>query len=59
MKALHLVEVALAAAPDHGPSLEVGIEAHERLDAESENFWLSSWLRHQAATLEGRLGGGA
>ena len=27
------------------------------LDAQSENFWLSSWLRDQAERLEKKLGG--
>nr|MDJ0849859.1 alkyl sulfatase dimerization domain-containing protein [Myxococcota bacterium] len=57
VEAIHLVEIALSAAPDHRASLELAIDAHERLDAGSQNFWLSSWLRHQAEQLRGRLEG--
>ena len=48
--------MALAADADHTGALAVGIEAHERLDGESENFWLSSWLRYQVEQLKGRSG---
>jgi alkyl sulfatase BDS1-like metallo-beta-lactamase superfamily hydrolase len=58
VEAIHLAEVALAAAPAHRATLEVAIDAHRRLDAESRNFWLSSWLRHQVASLERRRAGG-
>ena len=56
LDAIHLVEIALSAEPSHAEALRVGVAAHERLDAESGNFWLSSWLRHQAASLAARLG---
>jgi alkyl sulfatase BDS1-like metallo-beta-lactamase superfamily hydrolase len=55
LEAIHLAEVALAAAPDHRRALEASLAAHERLEAESENFWLTSWLRKQIATLRGAL----
>jgi alkyl sulfatase BDS1-like metallo-beta-lactamase superfamily hydrolase len=55
LEAIHLAEVALAAAPTHRGALEAGLAAHERLEAESENFWLTSWLRRQIATLRGAL----
>jgi alkyl sulfatase BDS1-like metallo-beta-lactamase superfamily hydrolase len=51
LEALHLAEIALAAAPEHAASLDAAIAAHERLDAESVNFWESSWLRHQIEQL--------
>jgi len=57
LEALHLAEAALAGDPQHGRSLDVAITAHERLDAASENFWLSSWLRHQIDLLRARRDG--
>ena len=58
VEALHLCEVALAADAKHRGALEVSRAAHERLDTESENFWLSRWLRKQTAELRERLGSG-
>jgi alkyl sulfatase BDS1-like metallo-beta-lactamase superfamily hydrolase len=55
LEAIHLAEVALAAAPDHRGALVASLAAHERLEAESENFWLTSWLRTRIATLRGAL----
>ena len=52
---LHLAEVVLSAAPFDRGALQVSIGAHERLDAESVNFWLSSWLREQGRSLGERL----
>ncbi len=54
LEAIHLSEVALGAEPRHPASLEVSLAAHERLEAESENFWLTSWLRKQIAALRER-----
>ena len=54
VEALHLVEIALHADPGHTPSLDVAIEAHRKLETESDNFWLSSWLRHQLEGLSAR-----
>ena len=58
LEAIHLVEVALGADPACRAALEVSLAAHRRLEAESENFWLSAWLRKQIAALEARLNGG-
>ena len=55
LEAIHLAEVALAAAPSHREALAVSLAAHERLEAESENFWLTSWLRKQIAALREAL----
>jgi alkyl sulfatase BDS1-like metallo-beta-lactamase superfamily hydrolase len=55
IEALHFLEIALAAAPAHRGALEVSIAAHERLEAESENFWLTSWIRKQISTLRAAL----
>ena len=49
VEAIHLAEVALSAAPNHVAALEVMIAAHETLERESENFWLTQWLRKQLA----------
>jgi alkyl sulfatase BDS1-like metallo-beta-lactamase superfamily hydrolase len=51
VEAIHLAEVALAAAPQHLVALEVSILAHEQLEAANENFWLTSWLRRQIRNL--------
>lgn len=55
VEAIHLAEVALSARPLHRGALEASLAAHERLERESENFWLSSWLRKQIAALRVRL----
>lgn len=47
VEAIHLAEVALAAAPRHRGALEASMLAHEQLEAASQNFWLTSWLRRQ------------
>jgi alkyl sulfatase BDS1-like metallo-beta-lactamase superfamily hydrolase len=47
LEAIHLAEVALVAAPQHRGALETSILAHEKLEAASENFWLTCWLRQQ------------
>jgi alkyl sulfatase BDS1-like metallo-beta-lactamase superfamily hydrolase len=63
IEAIHLAEVALSAAPRNVEPLEVMVAAHERLEAQSENFWLTQWLRKQLAdlraTLEATKTGGA
>ncbi len=59
VEAIHLAEVALAADPHHKGALAVSLDAHEILDRQSHNFWLSSWLRRQIASLHERLGGSA
>jgi alkyl sulfatase BDS1-like metallo-beta-lactamase superfamily hydrolase len=55
VQALHLAEVALTPAPEHPEALSVSIAAHEKLEAESENFWLSSWLRKQIREQRAKL----
>jgi alkyl sulfatase BDS1-like metallo-beta-lactamase superfamily hydrolase len=56
IEAIHLAEVALTSVPDHRGALEVDLAAHEQLEVESENFWLTSWIRRQIATLRESLG---
>jgi alkyl sulfatase BDS1-like metallo-beta-lactamase superfamily hydrolase len=55
--AIHLAEMALAAAPDARPALEAYLAAHERLFAQraGENFWETGWLRHQIETTRSKL----
>jgi alkyl sulfatase BDS1-like metallo-beta-lactamase superfamily hydrolase len=55
-QAIYLAEVALTAVADHRGALEASIAAHEKLEAESENFWLSSWIRKQLRELRAKLG---
>jgi len=55
LEAIHLAEVALNAAPTHIGALEAMIAAHEQLERESENFWLTQWLRKQLADLRSTL----
>ncbi len=56
VQAIHLAEVALSAAPSNAAALEVMIAAHEKLESESENFWLTQWLRKQLAGHRATLG---
>lgn len=55
LEAIYLAEVALSAEPTNVRALEVMIEAHEALEAQSENFWLTQWLRKQRDDLRTRL----
>jgi alkyl sulfatase BDS1-like metallo-beta-lactamase superfamily hydrolase len=52
VRAIHLAESALAANPDHTAARAVMLDAHSALLAESENFWLNSWLAHQITLFE-------
>lgn len=56
IQAIHLAEIVLSQERLHRPALEVCLAAHEQLDRESENFWLSSWLRKEAALIRQLLG---
>ena len=55
VEAIHLAEIALTASPSNTAALEVMIAAHERLERESENFWLTKWLRKQLGDLRATL----
>jgi alkyl sulfatase BDS1-like metallo-beta-lactamase superfamily hydrolase len=55
LEAIHLAEVALHDSPVNISALEVMIAAHEQLEGESENFWLTQWLRKQLADLRSTL----
>ncbi len=56
-EAIHLAEVALGGDPSNRAALEVAVAAHRQLDAESENFWLSAWLRKQIGGYRAMLAG--
>jgi alkyl sulfatase BDS1-like metallo-beta-lactamase superfamily hydrolase len=58
VQAIHLAEVALGAEPKNIPALEVMISAHETLESQSKNFWLTQWLRKQLADLRATLRAG-
>ncbi|MEN8183748.1 MAG: alkyl sulfatase dimerization domain-containing protein [Myxococcota bacterium] len=55
LEAIALAEIALGAEPAHRGALEASLGAHEQLEKESENFWLTSWLRRQGALLRKAL----
>jgi alkyl sulfatase BDS1-like metallo-beta-lactamase superfamily hydrolase len=57
IEAIHLAEIALNASPTNKAALEVMIAAHEQLERESENFWLTQWLRKQLGDLRSTLQG--
>jgi alkyl sulfatase BDS1-like metallo-beta-lactamase superfamily hydrolase len=57
LEAIALCDVVESVDPEHVGAIEVAIAAHERLDADSENFWLSSWLRERVRQLNGKLVG--
>lgn len=55
VEAIYLAEIALGAASENLTALEVMIGAHEQLEAQSENFWLTQWLRKQLGQLRPSL----
>ncbi|MEM9731695.1 MAG: alkyl sulfatase dimerization domain-containing protein, partial [Myxococcota bacterium] len=55
VEAIQLAEIALTAEAGHRGALDVAIRAHEALERQSENFWLTQWLRKQLADLRARL----
>ncbi len=55
LQAIYLAEVALTAAPTNVGALEAMIASHEQLEGESENFWLTQWLRKQLTNLRATL----
>lgn len=50
--ALHLIDVIHEAAAESDESRALSIEVHEALLQQSENFWLSAWLKHQIQTMQ-------
>ena len=55
LEAIHLAEIVLSDSPANASALEVMIAAHEQLESESENFWLTQWLRKQLTDLRSTL----
>lgn len=53
-QAIHLLDIVLSQPQADAAALGVAIKAHESLLAESENFWLSSWLGNQVQLLKQR-----
>jgi glyoxylase-like metal-dependent hydrolase (beta-lactamase superfamily II) len=53
-EALQLTEIALAGEPEHAAALAVAVDVHERLLAQSTNFWERAWLRRELTDLQGR-----
>ncbi|MEM7412077.1 MAG: MBL fold metallo-hydrolase [Myxococcota bacterium] len=57
--ALHLLDIVLAAEPQHAGAVALCIEVHESLLADARtfcttgNFWLEGWLEHQLKLLRG------
>jgi alkyl sulfatase BDS1-like metallo-beta-lactamase superfamily hydrolase len=54
--AVELAEAALSVDASHEVALRASLEAHELLERESENFWLSSWLRERIREIRAALG---
>lgn len=53
-EALHLLEIVLAQPEPDNAAIELAQEVHQALLSNSENFWLSSWLKQQKQVLETR-----
>ena len=54
-EALHLLDILFSQENPSAEALHLGIEIHEALQPESQNFWLSAWLRNEAEKLGKRL----
>ena len=50
-QALHLLDIIGDANADTADSIALGVRVHEALLAQTDNFWLSSWLRNQVKSL--------
>ncbi|MFP6639384.1 MAG: alkyl sulfatase dimerization domain-containing protein [Myxococcota bacterium] len=55
VEAIQLLEIVLSQEPEQPDALRACLDAHRKLDGESVNFWLSSWLRKQIADMEETL----
>lgn len=51
IEALHLLDIVFSQGPDHVAAVDLAIQVHESLAAQSENFWLSCWLENQLLVL--------
>ena len=56
-EALHLLDILLSQETPSAAAMSLAIAIHEALEPESENFWLSAWLRNQSDVLGERLKG--
>ena len=54
-EALHLLDIILSQESVPAAALQLAIEIHQSLESESDNFWLTAWLRNQAELLGARL----
>lgn len=54
-EALHLLDILQSQQEVPAGALELGVEVHQSLQADSDNFWLTAWLRNQAERLGARL----
>jgi len=54
-EALHLLDILFSQERPSAAALELGIEIHQALEPESQNFWLTAWLRNQVDVLGERL----
>ncbi len=58
-EALHLLDIALNAEPDHAGAKALAVQVHETLLADAQtfcttgNFWLVGWLQNQIKLLNG------
>ncbi len=53
-EAIHLLDIVLEQDDREAGAVALSIEAHQKLLAESVNFWLSAWLENQIETLRAR-----
>ena len=51
-QAIHLLDIIRDAGADTAASRELGIKVHQALLEQSENFWLSAWLKNQVRLLQ-------
>ena len=54
VEAIHLLDIVLPQHPHLPEAISAGIAAHNKLLQESDNFWLSAWLKNQIKLLEAR-----
>lgn len=53
-QAIHLLDIALSSNNSDQHGLQLAIDTHRQLLANSDNFWLSAWLKQQIMLLEQR-----
>ena len=51
-QALHLLDIVRNGGAGNEASMQLAVQVHEALLAETDNFWLSSWLRNQIQILK-------